>query len=102
MSRSYKHNPICTDRKHGAKWWKRQANHRVRRTFDVSKGKGYRKVYNSWEIHDYICRESKADAIAWYRKVISDTYRWKEYWINDYPTLEDYLNKCWAHNFFRK
>ena len=46
MSRSYKHSPIFTDRPHGAKYWKRQANHKVRRTFEVPKGKGYRKVYN--------------------------------------------------------
>ena len=102
MSRSYKHSPISTDRPHGAKWWKRQANHKVRRYKDALNNKSYRKIYNPWNIHDYIIYESKADSIAWYHKVTSDTYPWRGYWINNYPTLKDYLNKCWAHDFYRK
>lgn len=102
MSRSYKHSPVCTDRKHGAKWWKRQANHKVRHYKDVLNNKSYRKIYNPWNIHDHIIYESKADSIAWYYKVTSDTYPWRNYWIDDYPTLKDYLDNCWAHDFYRK
>lgn len=101
MSRSYKHNPVCTDRKHGAKWWKRQANHKVRHNTDFLNGKGYRKFYNSWEIRDWVCWESKADAIAWYSKVTSEGYPY-DFWIKQWPTLKDYLNNCWAHDFYRK
>ena len=54
MSRSYKHSPVYTDRKCGAKWWKRQANRKVRNHKDVLNNKSYRKIYNPWEIHDYI------------------------------------------------
>ena len=100
MSRSYKHNPIYTDRPHGAKYWKRQANRKVRHSFNVPNGKQYRKFYNPWEIHDWICRESKYDAIAWYNNH-KRTYYY-EYFYKEYPTLEDYMNKCWAHNFYRK
>ena len=100
MSRSYKHNPFCTDRPHGAKYWKRQANHKVRRTLEVPNGKAYRKVYNPWEIHDYICRESKYDAMFWYNSH-KKTYYY-EYFYKKYPTFEDYMNKCWAHDFYRK
>lgn len=102
MSRSYKKSPIWTDRKHGAKWWKRQANRKVRYNKDTVQGKSYRKMYCSWNIHDWISRESRADAIAWYNKVTGIHYPWRNYWIEDYPTLEDYLNKCWAHDHFRK
>lgn len=101
MSRSYKKAPVCTDRKHGAKWWKRQANRKVRHHKDVFNNKSYRKVYNPWNIRDWICWESKADAAAWYSKVTSDgwPYNW---WLEQYPTFEDYMNKCWEHDFHRK
>ena len=102
MSRSYKHNHICTDRKHGAKYWKRQANRKVRHSFNVPNGKQYRRFYDSWEIHDFVCRESKYDAIIWYNKVTAENHPYRKYWIEDYPTLKDYLNKCWAHDFYRK
>jgi hypothetical protein len=105
VSRSYKHSPICTDREHGAKWWKRQANHKVRRHKDVFNNKSYRKVYNSWNIHDHISYESKADAIAWYNKVTSEGYPYnytKERVLKNWPTLKEYLDDCWAHDFYRK
>ena len=106
MSRSYKHTPIVTDSsKHGAKWSKRQANHKVRHTFDVPNGKAYRKVYNPWNIRDYIWYETKLDAIAYYQKITHVNYPYSYYRdrvLSICPTLEDYLNKCWAHDFYRK
>ena len=101
MSRSYKHNPFCTDRPHGAKYWKRLANHKVRRSKEIPKGKGYRKIYESWEIRDWAYRESYYDAVAWYDKVTAEGYPY-DYWIKKWPTLKDYMNKCWAHDFYRK
>ena len=100
MSRSYKHHPFCTDRKDGAKWWKNQANRKVRHTMEIPNGKAYRKVYNSWNIHDYIWYESRYGAAAWYnRHVTHGLYSW---WYDKYPTFEDYINKSWAHDFYRK
>ena len=105
MSRSYKHSPVYTDRKYGAKWWKRQANRKVRYHKDVLNNKSYRKVYNPWEIHDYIIYESKADAIAWYNKITSEgcphNYI-KKCVLKEWPTLKSYLDNCWAHDFYRK
>ena len=103
MSRSYKHMPIYTDRPNGAKYWKRQANRKVRYSKDFLNGKGYRKFYNSWNIHDYINYESKTDAIMWYNTIAKHYARYS--WWNitkDYPTVEDYINKCWAHNHYWK
>ena len=105
MSRSYKHSPIYTDRPNGAKWWKRQANRKVRYSSDILNGKGYRKFYNSWNIHDYISYESKADAIVWYNKITAENCpynHYKEWILKDYPTVKDYLNKCWAHDYHHK
>ena len=64
MSRSYKKNPVYTDRPNGAKYWKRCANKKVRRYKDnLDDGKMYRRIYNSWDIHDYINRWTKEEAI---------------------------------------
>lgn len=54
MSRSYKKSPYVTACKH--KQGKRLANKRVRNTAWLSNGKGYKKVYESWDICDYKCR----------------------------------------------
>jgi len=53
MSRSYKLaiEKCCPD---DGTWFKRQANKRVRRTKDISDGSAYKRVYCSWNIHDYI------------------------------------------------
>lgn len=103
MSRSYKKSPVWTDRKHGAKWWKRQANRKVRYNKDTVQGKNYRKMYCSWNIHDWISRESRADAIAWYHRTTHEERPYYKDWVLEkWPTLDDYLNKCWAHDHYRK
>jgi len=54
MSRSYKKTPIAKDHNSG-KWGKKQANRRVRRcNQSIPNGKSYRKLYNPWDIHDYV------------------------------------------------
>ena len=57
MSRSYKRTPVCKwgGRIGGTrKFWKRQANRKVRRTKALSgKSSNYRKLYESWNIRDY-------------------------------------------------
>lgn len=56
MSRSYKKNPGFTDggSKH-CKWAKRQANKKVRKQSleKIQNGKWYKKLYCSWNIHDW-------------------------------------------------
>ena len=56
MSRSYKKHPVWTDGSpHTTKEMKRFANKAVRHAgFDEIplKGKGYKKKFESWDIHD--------------------------------------------------
>ncbi|MBE1444768.1 hypothetical protein [Paenibacillus sp. OAS669] len=75
MSRSRKHAPVWTDHHTpGTRWAKRQANKAVRRyTNDLPNGKGYRKVYNPWNICDYRFFKTKQQAI--YEWVISPCLR---------------------------
>jgi len=54
MSRSYR-KPIATEG-YGSKTKrirKRHANKAVKQAAEISNGKAYRKVYNSWNICDY-------------------------------------------------
>lgn len=53
MSRSYKKYPCWSDNKRGAKWAKRQASKRVRRSKGVFNGSSYKNLYCRWNIHDY-------------------------------------------------
>ena len=103
MSRSYKHTPICSDRDDGAKWWKNQANRKVRRyKGELPKGKFYRKIYNSWEIHDYVSYMNKEQARAWYHRRNNEAHWYDWSLIEDYPTFEDYIDKLWAFQYYRK
>lgn len=58
MSRSFKKNLIvsCTGRRYRA-YAKNQANRKIRRYLEeISDGKSYRKVYESWDITDFSSR----------------------------------------------
>ena len=55
MSRSYKKLPVCKDG--GPKWnkfAKRVANKKVRNTPVIPNGRAYKKVYETWNIHDWV------------------------------------------------
>lgn len=70
MSRSYKKHPYCTDgHARSTKLSKRYANKAVRNTkYDAIplKGCGYKKVYESWDIHDWIERYTRQEWIIRY------------------------------------
>jgi len=51
MSHSYKHTPGFFDRNPFAK---QQANRKVRRTLEVPNGKAYRRLFESYDICDYV------------------------------------------------
>lgn len=96
MSRSYKHTPVVTDRSGrpgSAKYFKRQANRKVRHTFDVPNGKAYRRVYNPWNIRDYIFYWPQSYAVERYNRY---------YDIYGNQSLEEYINKVWKKYYFRK
>lgn len=122
MSRSYKKNPYCTDgRKSTPKKMKQIANRCVRRrnkrivfgylyrekkycdmlTLDRM---SYKRFYNSWDIHDWISRWTKAEAIhKWeHPHWIYDQYRneWYHSWI-DFNTREE-MEQYWAKYYRRK
>lgn len=95
MSRSYKKNPICTDRPHGAKYWKRLANKKVRKeNIHFLKGKKYKRIYNSWEIHDYISRWTKEEALKDFKRYM--------YLQKYYKNEDEFLNKHWKKYQYRK
>ena len=85
MSRSYKKNEICNDGSAGTtKRSKRFANKTVRKSEDVPSGGAYKKVSETWDIHDYSIRWTWEEAVK----------DWEEgrnsYLKEKYPTLEEY------------
>ena len=101
MSRSYKKNPIYTDRNDGAKYWKRQANRRVRHYKGELQYNKYKRIYNSWEIHDWVSRWSSDEALKSYQ---TDVFWWRgepeKRW--NYKSEEDFMNRQWAKYYRRK
>ena len=97
MSRSYKRNPIYTDGSAGGtKRQKRFANKKVRRTpFEDLPlvGKAYRKVFCSYDIHDFISWWTWKDALKWW----DTSERAREI----YPTQKD-LYRYWLKICKRK
>ena len=75
MSRSYKKNPFYKDQC-SRKFGKKLANRRVRAYLkdfnNVIKYKSYRKVYDSWDINDYISYETKRDVIRRYKSYLKE------------------------------
>lgn len=100
MSRSYKKHPYCTDGSTpGTKNSKRIANKKVRRCKNkIANGKSYKKLFCSYEIHDWISRwtweEAKAD---YYNLDLTSPWNWQD----DYPTIKDFY-KHWMKNYKRK
>ena len=102
MSRSYKKSPICSDRPNGAKYWKRIGNKKARKSKDnFPKGRKYRRVYNSWEIHDYISRWTKKEALEYYNHA-GYFYNGKWYCAFDFKDEKEFLNKYWKKYYRRK
>ena len=102
MSRSYKKSPVCTDYSRGnTKDQKRFANRKARRAKDVPNGKAYRKYYESWEIHDWICRQTLGEAIHSY--YTSGYWDFKGNWNRWYEdeTFEKFVSD-WAKYYKRK
>jgi len=67
MSRSYR-KTFITDQSYRSKtpkFFKKQANRKVRRTKDVPDGNRYKRYYDSWVICDY---KSLIDINAWWMK----------------------------------
>ncbi len=92
MSRSYKKNPYVTDGSPGVtKERKKFANKKVRNTQELPNNSAYKKVAESYDIHDWVHRWTWEEAKReWERNNFG--------WIQKrYPTLKDYYRywlKC--------
>lgn len=97
MSRSFKKHPVSTDGRNGQIIPKRFANKTVRRNKNKipSKGKYYKKIYCSYNIHDWISRWSWEEAKKEY-----ENNPWP-HWKIQYPILKDFYNH-WAKYYKRK
>lgn len=110
MSRSYKKHPITKDGNRSSKKDKQIANKRIRRNYKndlPTKGKGFKKFYNSWEINDYVCYWSKEEAIKNWNDEVNEAAsrgipleKWG--WHSQYANLEEFLDKAWAKSQKRK
>ena len=122
MSRSYKKHPYCTDgRSPTTKEMKAIANRTVRRrnksivqgyfyedpkymdepTLD---GMSYKRYFCSYDIHDYVSRWSRAEAIYDYEHPHWVYYAWCDEWWHiwiEYETVEKFL-QYWAKHYRRK
>lgn len=104
MSRSYKKHPVWTDGSpHTTKEMKRFANKAVRHAgFDEIplKGKGYKKKFESWDIHDQVTRCTKQQCIDnWERHGCVHNYYYI-YNLKD-ETYEECING-WEKTYHRK
>jgi len=97
MSRSYKKHPYYTDGKEGSTTiTKRFANKTVRKyKHKLAKGKAYKRLFCSYDIHDYISRWSWEEAKKEYE---SDPYK---YLKEEYPSLREFY-KFWSKYYKRK
>ena len=107
MSRSYRKHPVSTDGSpRTTKEMKRYANSKVRNAKGIYNGKSYKKLFCSYDIHDYISRESKKEAIQrWFEEeadILNKIIPFKYSLHNEYKTLKNYLNRGWAKWYKRK
>ena len=87
MSRSYKKHPYYTDGTNGRVIQKRWANKKVRNyTKEIENGRSYKKLFCSWEIHDFKIRDTWQEAKERYEN---------SSWLKEKcPTLKDFY-KSW-------
>ena len=94
MARSVKKNPIYTDGQKGQKIPKRFANKIVRKYKDtIPKGKAYKKLYCSWNIHDYVSRWDWATAKA--------DYEQNQHWQKEFPSIKEFY-RFWRRYYKNK
>lgn len=90
MSRSYKKHPYYTDGTNGRVIQKKWANKKVRKyTKEIENGRSYKKLFCSWNIHDYKYRQTWQEAKEQYEN--SEFFQWNQ---KRYPTLKDFY-KYW-------
>lgn len=97
MSRSYKKTPVCIDGKSG-RVGKKLANRKVRRYKGIiPNGKSYKKLYESWEIHDFVSRVTYKEE---QKKFESDFKSYLNGPIKKGPKC--YIGHSWEKYYYRK
>jgi len=83
MSRSYKKEPVTKDNQRGgARYGKRRSAHRLRRvSIDTELPTRERKFFTKYfgdmyEIHDFICRWTWEEALAWFESLSEERQDW--------------------------
>ena len=56
MSRSYKKNPVMKSESKAKRFWKKEANKKVRHTKDVPNGREFKKIGDTYNINDYVSK----------------------------------------------
>ena len=107
MSNSYKKNPIIKENGKSKKTQKQIANRTVRRKIkgdglELSDGNSYKKVYNSWNIADFVSRWTEKEATQYYYEVINkNSPYYSPKTAERFPTLEKFLAH-WKKLMLRK
>lgn len=105
MGKSYRKTPIVKDNQKASKYLKNVANRKVRRSKKgISNGKGYRKIFNPWDIHDDIFRYSEASFWRNYHNNFKEFLNVKERSqeeISEYKKKE-YTYTDWKKDFYYK
>ena len=109
ISRSFKRHPVSKDNQRGgAQYAKRRSAHRSRNlpveSEDgetlMSSRSAFKKIFrDQYDIHDYVYRWSKEQAIAEYEEMMRspNPEEYQYYWAKNFTTLESFLNyweKC--------
>ena len=92
MSRSFKNNPVNTDKNN--KLEKRRANKKIRRLNNLIKGSIYKKHFCSWNICDYKWYLSRENAIIYWKGNVHNIQK-------RYKTLEEYLDMWHKHYYYK-
>ena len=97
MSRSYKKHPWYTDGRNGQKKAKQFANKVVRKyNSEIKNGNYYKKLFCSYNIHDYISRWTWKQAKDCYKQSLNFFYYKKHY-----KNLKEFYN-YWSKYYKRK
>lgn len=112
MGKSYKKTPVVKDNNRSKKQQKKTASRKVRRMLKekedlITGGCSYKKLSESYDIADYVCRWTEQEAIEHYNKMMSDVNdglhddTYKKIFFEEFPTLESYLIH-WKKQMIRK
>lgn len=98
MSRSYKKTPIVKDHTKGMK---QLANRKVRRQKDVPQFAGYKKLFCSYDICDWVFRESFEEYLSRERRTEKE-WNIKPWFKEDRIKTDKEHYNDWAKSYKRK